>query len=210
MRNIDYARVPDHIIANLLKYEITSTSFYLTKDDSLCKHKNSELTTEVKKPFKKECLFEVLMCNKKATLVVYFMAYARNLQMGKAKLKTYRDMVKHLWNTFTKLASDYERIDITFDLCIIYGIKDTKCNRRNAVEGVSTNIFGSEQQLPINTKIFSPVGENKMKFQQFFIDWLTKNYSGSISLYPGGSHHGEIISCFRLSDGILTQDHFLK
>ena len=99
---------------------------------------------------------------------------------------------------------------IFFDLYIIYSIKDTKCNRRNAVEGISTNTFGSEQQLSINTKIFWAVGENTIKLQQFFIDWHTKNYSGSISLYLGGSHHGEIISWFKLLDGILTQDHFLK
>ena len=63
------------------------------------------------------------------------------------------------------------------------------------MEGISANIFGSEQQLPIDSKKIWLVSENKMKFQQFFIDWLTKNYSGSISLYLGGSHHGEIISC---------------
>ena len=49
-----------------------------------------------------------------------------------------------------------------------------------------------------------------MKFQQFFINWYTKNYSESIPLYLGGSHHGEITSCFKLSDGLLTQDRLLK
>ena len=80
------------------------------------------------------------------------------------------------------------------------------------MEGISTNILGSEQQLLIDTKHFWAVSENKMKFQQFFIDWLTKNYYRGISLYLGGSHHREIreISCFKLSNGILTQDHFLK
>ena len=56
MRNIDYARLRDYNIANTLKYEITSTSFYLIKDSFLCKHKKSELATVVKKPFKNECL----------------------------------------------------------------------------------------------------------------------------------------------------------
>ena len=51
-------------------------------------------------------------------------------------------MAKHLWNTFTKLASDYAKTDIIFDLYITYSIKETKLNRRNAVEGISTNIFG--------------------------------------------------------------------
>ena len=97
-------------------------------------------------------------------------------------------MAKHLWNTFTKLASDYARIDIIFDLYITDSIKETERNRRNAVEGISTNIFGSEQQFPIDTKNFWAVSEIKMKLQQFFIDWLTKNYSESIPLYLGGSH----------------------
>ena len=120
----------------------------------------------------------------------------------KAKLKTYGDMAKHLWNTFTKLASDYARIDINFDLYINYSIKETEWNRRNTVEGISTNIFGSERQLLIDTKTFRAVSEKKMKFQQFFIDWLTKNYSESIPLYLGRSHR-EITSCFKLSGGIL-------
>ena len=36
--NIDYARLRDYRIANFIKYEITSTSFYLTKDGFLHKH----------------------------------------------------------------------------------------------------------------------------------------------------------------------------
>ena len=75
------------------------------------------------------------------------------MPVRKAKLKTYGDLAKHLWNTFTKVASDYSRIDIVSDLCITYSIKETDWNRRNAVKGIGTNIFGSEQQLPIDTKI---------------------------------------------------------
>ena len=47
------------------------------------------------------------MCIKKAILQVDFMANARKVPVKKAELKTYGDMAKHLWNTFTKLASDY-------------------------------------------------------------------------------------------------------
>ena len=72
--------------------------------------------------------------------------------MKKAKLKTYGDMAKHLWNTSTKLASYSARIDIIFDLYITYIIKETERNRRNAVEGISANIFGSEQQKTVTKK----------------------------------------------------------
>lgn len=55
------------------------------------------------------------------------------------------------------------------------------------MEGISANVFGSEHQFPINTKKFGTVSENKMKFQQIFIDSLTKNYSETIRLYFGRS-----------------------
>ena len=85
---------------------------------------------------------------------VDFIAYARKVPVKKAKLKTYGDLEKPLWNTFNKLVSDYARIDIIFDLSIIYSIKETERNRRNAEEEISKNMFGSEQQLPIDTNIF--------------------------------------------------------
>ena len=60
------------------------------------------------------------------------------------------------------------------------------------------------------TKDVSRVSENKIKFQQFFIDWLTKYSSETILLYLGGSYLRGITSRFKLSDGILTQDYLLK
>ena len=91
------------------------------------------------------------------------------------------------------------------DLYITYSIKETERKRRNTVEGINTNISGSEQQLPIDIKKFWTVSENKMKFQQFFIYWLRNTYHERIFLYLGGSHRGEINSCFKLSDGFLPK-----
>ena len=117
---------------------------------------------------------------------------------------------KHFWATFTKPTSGYARMNIIFDLYITYSIKETERKRRNTVEGINTNISGSEQQLPIDIKKFWTVNENKMKFQQFFIYWLRNTYYERIPLYLGGSHRGEINSCFKLSDGIFTEDRLLK
>ena len=58
-------------------------------------------------------------------LVVDFMAYAKKMPVKKARLKTYGDMAKHLSNTLTKLASEYARIDIIFDLYKTYSVKET-------------------------------------------------------------------------------------
>ena len=132
---------------DLLKHEITRTSFYLTEEDFLRKRKKSEFTTVIKELLTNKCLSELPMCSKKAMVVLDFMAYVRKVPVKKAKLKTYGDMTKHLRNTFTKLASDYAKIDIVFDLYTTFSIKETEQNRKNAVEAISTDKFESEHNF---------------------------------------------------------------
>lgn len=85
------------------------------------------------------------MSTKKSRLVLVF------------KLHTYGDMAKHLRNIFTKIISDYARID---DLYINNKIERVS---RNSAGEISANIFGSEQQFPINTKKLWAVSKKKMK-----------------------------------------------
>ena len=87
--------------------------------------------------------------------------------MKKAKLKTYGDMARHLWNTFTKLASDYARIDITFNLYITYGIKELKQNRRNAMKGISTNNLDQNSNFLLTQKYFGQLVKTKWNFSNF-------------------------------------------
>ena len=81
--------------------------------------------------------------------------------MKKAKLKTYGDMARHLWNTFTKRASDYARIDITFDLYMTYGIKELKQNRKNAVKGISANNLDQNSNFLLTQKYFGQLVSDK-------------------------------------------------
>ena len=151
IKNLDTNGLRVHMLSfekvDLLKHEITRTSFYLTEEDFLRKRKKSEFTTVIKELLTNKCLSEVPMCNKKAMVVLDFMAYVRKVPVKKAKLKTYGDMTKHLWNTFTKLASDYAKIDIVFDLYTTFSIKETEQNRKNAVEAISTDKFESEHNF---------------------------------------------------------------
>ena len=63
----------------------------------------------MKKPLKVQILSELSKSPEKVMVVVDFMAYTRKIPVKTAKLKTYGDMAKHLWATFTKLTSDYAR-----------------------------------------------------------------------------------------------------
>ena len=89
------------------------------------KYKKSKSVTEIKKS----------TAYKRAVLVVNSMAYTRKMPAKKIKRKTYGDVVKHLKNTFSKLASNHAKIAIIFDLYIIqYQInrtKQTKQYRKN-------------------------------------------------------------------------------
>ena len=76
IRNIDYARLRNYDIKILLQYELTSTSFYLTKDSYLRKPQKYELGQEIKKSMKQNCPSAVPPPTEKRMIVIDFMAYA--------------------------------------------------------------------------------------------------------------------------------------
>ena len=98
-------------------------------------------------------------------LIVHSLAYARKIPVKQIKLKIYGDAVKHLWNTFNKLANNHAKIAIIFGLYMLYSNKEIDRNRRNNAEKISINVFGSVYQLPIDTKKFSALSGSKMRFQ---------------------------------------------
>lgn len=188
IRNINYPRFRDYSIASILKYEIKSSSFYLTKGIYLCKHKKFDPATVFKNLFKNECLSEVLMCNKKAMSVVDFKAYVRKVPVEKTKLKTYGDMAKRLWNTFTKLARGYARIDIIFDLYLTRSIKKTKQNRINDVEGINANNLDQNTNVLLTQKYFWQIVKIKWNFSNFLLIGSPKIIM-KVFLCKDGSHH---------------------
>ena len=75
LRYIDYARLRQYEIRQLLQFEITSTSFLLTKDGFLRKSQKSELTKEIKKLLPTLCP-DVVPADSKPSLIVFdFMGY---------------------------------------------------------------------------------------------------------------------------------------
>ena len=73
---INYSRLRNLDNADLLKHEIISTSFYLTKDGELQKSPKSELVRELKNLLEKPCPVEIPDSDLKSVVVIDFMAYA--------------------------------------------------------------------------------------------------------------------------------------
>ena len=72
---IDYSRLRNLDIADLLKHETVWTSFYLTKDEELRKSPKSELARELKNLLEKPCPVEIPDSDLKSVVVIDFMAY---------------------------------------------------------------------------------------------------------------------------------------
>ena len=73
---INYSRLHNLDIADLLKHEIVSTSFYLNKNGELRKSPNSKLARELKNLLEKPCPVEIPDSDLKSVVVIDFMAYA--------------------------------------------------------------------------------------------------------------------------------------
>ena len=160
---INYSRLHNLDIADLLKHEIVSTSFYLTKDGELRKSLKSELARELKNLLEKPCPVEIPDSDLESVVVIDFMAYARKISTKKMMLATYEDFFKALWRTFSSLSKGCSGIDIVSDVYLRHSIKQGERNRRSKLDPIETNITSVQQQLPVEMDRFWPSSENKMK-----------------------------------------------
>ena len=149
MRTVDYARLRKLDITDLLSFEITPTSFYLTKDGELRKSPKSELTRELKDLLDKPCPSELPKSSLKTVVVIDFMAYARKVAIKTLKLVTYEDFFNNLWNTFCSLSKGCKRIDVVFDVYLNCSIKEGERSRRSKEDSIETFITSIKQHLPV-------------------------------------------------------------
>ena len=214
LRNIDYSRLRNFDLGLLLKYGITPTSFYLMKDGFICKSQKSELARELKNRLSKQQILASLpLTDHRRAVVIDFMGYARKVPVKKQNLKTYRDFVVHLWNTFQSLSETCSCIDIVFDLYLDQSIKAGEHSRRTKIEGIETYISNIDQPLPIEIDRFWPVSKNKVALQQAFIQWIIAeldNTDFDKQIFLGGSHKEGETRCFSLCNGTAKDEPLLK
>ena len=110
----------------MLKSEISTTSFYLTKDGYIRKPNKAELSAELKTflPGNIPTSLPEQSCLRA------FMGYARKVPVKTQNLKTFLDLVKTLWKTLLSISSSCSRLDMLFDLCQNNSIKGSERNRR--------------------------------------------------------------------------------
>ena len=139
-----------------MHYELTSTSFFLTKGGYLWRPEKSELLRFIRKKTITLADTTKPQGDNCSIIFVDFMAYAWKLPVNKIKLKTVRDIMQNLWHKFKILGSNSHRIDIIFDLYYENSIKAHKRKRRSIDNVILAEINISEQQLPVEMHKFWP------------------------------------------------------
>ena len=189
--------------------EITSSSFFLTKEKYLRKADKSELIRECKqKNTPSEFRESYLKCDRRVTLID-FMAFARKLYtwVNKFNLKTFCDAFRHLWKTFEEFGIHSSRIDIVFDLYTPGTTKASERKRRSGNEETRIEIKHYEQPLPklCEIELYWSSDENKVEFQQLFISWMSEIYKDYKPVFLGGCHrYNEHEKCYKICGGIKT------
>ena len=197
LRIIDCSRLREFDVQQLLSYEVVSTSFYLTKDGSLKKSLKSELAREAKNLLGESCPATVPESEERfKAMVIGFIPYARKVASKKMNLIIDEDFFKVLQKTFSSLSIGGNCMNIIFDLYLEQSIKQAERSRRRKLEPID------KQQFPAEMDRFCASSDNKMKFQQAFIDWMTFHCQSNIFL--GGVNNENMTSCIQISDGEVT------
>ena len=187
LRFIDYARERSYDMQNLLKHEITSTSYFLVSETKqghrLKKPDKSSLTREIVGKLPKQ--FQNVQGGADM-VIIDFMAFIRKLPFKKLKLQTYGDLAATLMERIMSNAVGSSRIDIIFDVYQQNSIKDGERAARAAAQGITISIKKDIQSLPVDMTLFWDSMENKIQLQRYFMTWMIRNCNYAKEIYFGG------------------------
>ena len=134
MRNFD--------VIELLKYELTSTSFFLTANGYLKKPDKAKFAVELKSKLTVKPTNEMPSTY---MTIIDFMAFVRKVPIKKLNLTTFGEFATTLWQIILATGSKSSRIDIIFDIYIyIYqpnSIKELERERRSTVQNIEISII---------------------------------------------------------------------
>ena len=133
------------------------------------------------------------------------MSYARRYPVEKMKLKTFGDFAEISWKRFLILGEISCRIDVVLNLYYADSIKSHERQRRAAHDVIIANIDHSDQPLPVEIDKFWTSSENKVKFQQFNIAWVSNTYRGDKPVNLGGCLISSLQCYAKVSQGTVEQ-----
>ena len=206
LRWIEIARSRGFSAETLLRYELTSTSYYLTSDGFLKKPEKAQLSKELESKFleKDEIMVNHPASKENTAVIIDFMAYARKSYVKVLKCKTFGDYFDNLWRKFVRLSEGSLRTDIVFDLYEEKSLKHWERLRRKKVDPIDVTPNSPSTPLPVNMESFWASSQNKKLFQELFIEWLVKQGNHEKPVYLGGGHKVTPKMCMKLTKDSAT------
>ena len=138
IKYIDYARERGYSMLELLKYELTSTTHFLTTECKdgirLKKPDKASLSRELVNKLPEESRND--KCDAQMT-VVDFMTLVRKLPMKQMGLGTFGQLAESLSNSILANGSGSKRIDVIFDVYQKSSIKKMERAQRSSSEEIS-------------------------------------------------------------------------
>ena len=139
IRYINYARVRNFDVIELLKYELTSTSFFLTANGYLKKPDKAKFAVELQSKLTVKPTNEMPSTY---MTIIDFMAFVRKVPIKKLNLTTFGEFATTLWQIILATGSKSSRIiDITFDIYQPKSIKELERERRSTVQNIEISII---------------------------------------------------------------------
>ena len=109
--------------------------------------------------------------------------------------------MQSIWESFLNIGRHVDRIDVIFDCYRKDTIKGLERQRRSEMaDAIQVSITNVNRPLPLASEFsrFWASMKNKIRFQQFFISWITENYDGDKLIYLGGCNVGCMDRCYKL------------
>ncbi|KAG1674190.1 Transposable element Tc1 transposase [Nymphon striatum] len=200
IRYINYARERGYSMLELLKYELTSTSQFLTTE---CKD-----GIKLKKPDKASLARELVSHLPQETrnvksdaqmTIVDFMALVRKLPMKKMGLHTFEELAKSLSDRILATGSVSTRIDIIFYVYQKSSIKQMERAQRSSSEEITITIRSDNQKLPVNLDMFWSSMLNKVRLQEK----LLAGNETQIAELSSNQEEADDRIMFHINDGVV-------
>ena len=203
IRYIDYARERGYSMLELLKYELTSTSQFLTTECEdgirLKKPDKASLSRELVNQLPQEK--RNIKCDAQMT-IVDFMALVRKLPIKKMGIDTFGELAESLCNSILTTGSESTRIDIIFDVYQKSSIKQMERAQRSSSEQITITIRSDNQKVPVDLDMFWSSMLNKVRLQEYVFKWMLQNVVSEKEIIFGGVNGGE---CRKLLAGIESE-----
>ena len=163
LKYIDYARLQNYDISQMLSYELSAMCLHLTEDNCIRKSNKSELLSRLREDKLEKQSPKVSERNYRSMIVIDIMANARRVPVKKSQIN---------YNTNLCLSRNCDRVDIVLELYLEKSIKQSERGRRKKSTASNVSIQCADQHLLVSMDSFWASSTNKEQLQQFVIIWL--------------------------------------